>query len=508
MIVRDEADCLAACLDSVLPLAPELVIIDTGSVDQTRDIAKAYGAKVIDYDWHDDFAAARNVSLAAANGDWILVLDADERLESDSLPLLQAFLKQNPEPALINLRLISRQSNGQVLTVYHLVRLFANRPSLRYRQAFHEYLADTGELRLPQHFRSDLRIEHIGYQAEICQAKDKASRNRRLIEKMLTLEPHNQIWRHYSANAWYTQGQTQRALNEALSLLALGQSQPEIRNSFYYPRSLIEALIACRELRQTQLGLELAAANQTRCQNMPDFWFVRGTLFRQLGDDAAALNCFEICIGFRDQEASFDFQYTPAVLGPQSLMQILQIHRVRLYDPERSTPRSTALAACLQAANRALNLDAEQPLTWLAYLLEAVWLSAEEQACAPLRIWQQHLTSLQSAHQQLTHAARQLLSRLTEPDWRERLLAMPGQSEALVGLAEHCDGFWQAEMTSLICHLAYVISGDTRWPQLMATVYQADGQRTQARQWLAEALLLQPGNLDLQHCLEQQLAAN
>ncbi|MEZ0373175.1 MAG: glycosyltransferase, partial [Candidatus Sericytochromatia bacterium] len=81
MIVRDEADCLAACLASVMPLDPELVVVDTGSHDETPAIAAGFGARVLHHPWNDDFAGARNVSLAQARGDWILVIDADEHLD-------------------------------------------------------------------------------------------------------------------------------------------------------------------------------------------------------------------------------------------------------------------------------------------------------------------------------------------------------------------------------------------------------------------------------------------
>jgi cellulose synthase/poly-beta-1,6-N-acetylglucosamine synthase-like glycosyltransferase len=78
MIVKNEEKYLARCLASLKPMVDEMIIVDTGSTDTTRDIAEVFGAKVFDYEWHDDFAAARNHSLEQAQGDWILVMDADE----------------------------------------------------------------------------------------------------------------------------------------------------------------------------------------------------------------------------------------------------------------------------------------------------------------------------------------------------------------------------------------------------------------------------------------------
>ena len=80
MIVKDEEESLPGCLESIQGLSDELIIVDTGSVDQTVAIAKSYGAQISHFDWVDDFSAARNASLDKATGDWILWVDADDRI--------------------------------------------------------------------------------------------------------------------------------------------------------------------------------------------------------------------------------------------------------------------------------------------------------------------------------------------------------------------------------------------------------------------------------------------
>ena len=80
MITRDEARSLARCLRSVRPVVEEIVLVDTGSVDRTVEIAKQFGARVYGFKWCDDFSAARNFALAKATGDWVFSLDADETI--------------------------------------------------------------------------------------------------------------------------------------------------------------------------------------------------------------------------------------------------------------------------------------------------------------------------------------------------------------------------------------------------------------------------------------------
>jgi glycosyltransferase involved in cell wall biosynthesis len=84
MITRNEEEYLEQCLNSVKDIVDEIIIVDTGSTDKTKEIAKKFGAKIYDFKWIDDFSAARNESLKHATKDWILVLDADEVIEKSS----------------------------------------------------------------------------------------------------------------------------------------------------------------------------------------------------------------------------------------------------------------------------------------------------------------------------------------------------------------------------------------------------------------------------------------
>ena len=98
MIVRNEARCIERCLHSAKPWVDEILVLDTGSTDATRELAAACGARVLSADWADDFSAARNRALAATEASWRLILDADEWIAGGQASL--AALRDEP-PAFV-----------------------------------------------------------------------------------------------------------------------------------------------------------------------------------------------------------------------------------------------------------------------------------------------------------------------------------------------------------------------------------------------------------------------
>jgi tetratricopeptide (TPR) repeat protein len=142
MIVKNEAQNLGRCLQSAQPWVDEMIVVDTGSNDETVTIAESFGAKVSDFQWCDDFAAARNYSLTLARGAWILVLDADQELFSSS-----SFLDElSAQPELLARQVCLRHAEGaDGLTDMHTYCLFRNLPELAYVGKYHEILLYKGQ---------------------------------------------------------------------------------------------------------------------------------------------------------------------------------------------------------------------------------------------------------------------------------------------------------------------------------------------------------------------------
>jgi len=160
MIVRNEELRLQACLDSARDLVNEILVVDTGSTDATQQIALRNGATVLPFDFqHVDFASARNYAIARATGEWILALDADETLHSESLPLIETLVNRNDNAGYYVER-HNHAAGKSEPAIDHAVRLFPNRPGYMYKGRVHEtidasILAGGGCLHV-----SNIRIDH------------------------------------------------------------------------------------------------------------------------------------------------------------------------------------------------------------------------------------------------------------------------------------------------------------------------------------------------------------
>ncbi|MFO7630127.1 MAG: tetratricopeptide repeat protein [Prochlorococcaceae cyanobacterium] len=192
MIVRNEATRIEACLRSVQGFVDEAVLLDTGSGDDTAAIARRCGASVHEHPWPGDFAPARNLALAQVRGDWVLVLDADERLLPEARGELQRLMAQS-DLLLINLL---RFEAGAAQSPYSLVsRLFRRHPALHWSGAYHAMVDDSVSALLARepHWRiADCpipAIHHEGYRSEALADGRKARLLRQAMERELSLRP-------------------------------------------------------------------------------------------------------------------------------------------------------------------------------------------------------------------------------------------------------------------------------------------------------------------------------
>jgi tetratricopeptide (TPR) repeat protein len=298
LIVRDGAGMLPACLGSATGLFHDAVVVDTGSTDDTKALAAAAGARIFDFPWCDDFAAARNEALRHACGDWVFWLDADDRLDESNRSKLQALLAGlTDENAAYVLRVRSPNVDGSA-SLANQVRLFRNLPELRWRYRVHEQilpavLAAKHEVRF-----TDITIEHTGY-ADRQQVARKQQRNLRLLHLDQRQHPDDPFilfnlgWTHIALDQPY----------EALPFLrrSLQQSDP----SLSIVRKLYALLAGChRRLGQPREALAACRAGRQVCPDDAELAFLEGQLLALLGDTAAAEACWRALLTENGQAAA------------------------------------------------------------------------------------------------------------------------------------------------------------------------------------------------------------
>ncbi|MEH2271359.1 MAG: glycosyltransferase [Nostoc sp.] len=192
MIVKNEAATLPKCLSSVRKIVNEMVVLDTGSIDRTPNIAQQLGAKVHHFKWCNDFSAARNAALKYVTGDWILVLDADETLTPAIVPQLREAIARD-EYLLINL---VRHEVGAEQSPYSLVsRLFRNHPDIRFDRPYHALVDDSVSAILTKEphwqvgYLPGVALSHVGYQKSAIAQNNKYAKAATAMSGFLATHP-------------------------------------------------------------------------------------------------------------------------------------------------------------------------------------------------------------------------------------------------------------------------------------------------------------------------------
>lgn len=157
MIVKNEEDTLERCLSSVHDLVDEIIIIDTGSTDQTKEIAKKFTNRIYDFEWCDDFSKARNFSFSFATKDYILWLDADDFLKEHNRQQFQVLKNTLDSQVDVVLMKYEMSSNvdGSIRSTFMRERLLKRSKNFKWQDPIHEYIDFKGKFQ-----KSDVTITH------------------------------------------------------------------------------------------------------------------------------------------------------------------------------------------------------------------------------------------------------------------------------------------------------------------------------------------------------------
>src|ERR1700683_1397782 len=210
IIVRDESEDLDACLTSLHGLVDEIVVADTGATDPSVEVARRHGAVLGEEPWAGDFATPRNRSLDLASGDWILYIDADERVRPCDHTAVRRALGAATDHVAFRIRFVPRVG----WTPYREYRLWRNHPDIRFEARIHESIvpqihAVAMQRGLAISDTDMITIDHLGYEGD---QRRKHARNEPILLAALEEHPERIFYYDHLARIYDDLGDSERAV--------------------------------------------------------------------------------------------------------------------------------------------------------------------------------------------------------------------------------------------------------------------------------------------------------
>ncbi|WP_054739610.1 glycosyltransferase family 2 protein [Cellulosilyticum ruminicola] len=268
MIVKNEEANLPRCLESVQGIVDEIVIVDTGSEDNTKEIAKQFGAKVYDFEWCNDFSAARNYALSKATGDWNLVLDADEYIISGTKSDLVNGLKKGTVGQILLIDVFKDKMNKEEELSYskiYLSRIMSK--GTKYIGKIHEQI----DSKLPR-VKVNLEVGHDGYLH-----KDKSERNLAILYDVIKKDEKNSYMLYQLAHTLFVAGKNEQAMMWYEKYYKVSKL-----NEGYRCSAIVDYLYSMIQIGKLEKGITIIEKEKANYYDSPDFNFVCATFYREL----------------------------------------------------------------------------------------------------------------------------------------------------------------------------------------------------------------------------------
>jgi len=303
MIVKNEEKVLRRCLESIIGIADEIIITDTGSIDSSKAIASEFTNMVYDFEWNDDFSNARNFAASKANGDWILVIDADEYVDRESFLDFKENLKNNPlESNIVAVQIVNFVGNNGVNTTlnYH-ERLYKNDGKISYYRSIHELLKHTDSKEIRSF--SEFQIYHSGYMKDIVNEKEKSKRNLSLLLNKENKEP---IDYYFLGNEYDQLGNTEKAIENY-------KKGFKLKDNIHYDwvQKLLLRLVNClHKVKRTTEALQILNYCEEIYLDIVDYRFYKGQIYYDNSEYNNAKIIFEGILAQKGQlkaDSSIDF---------------------------------------------------------------------------------------------------------------------------------------------------------------------------------------------------------
>lgn len=294
MIVRDEEKVLERCLKSIHEIADEIIVVDTGSVDNTKDIALKYTDNVHDFEWVQDFSKARNFAASKATSEWILVLDADEYVDREDFKKFKEKLKLNPPKMDINaieiVNFTGKEAETAALNRHS--RLYKNNGKIKFFRPIHELLQDEDGSTL--YGLVELKVFHTGYMEDVVEEKKKTERN---LDILLAKEDKTGIDYFYIGNEYNGLGETEKAIR----YYQLSYQNREAIDVDYLTKLLVFLIDALYRKKRDSESLAIIKDAEEAYPHLADYKYYKGLIYLRKKDYRKAKSIFTFIVDNAEQ---------------------------------------------------------------------------------------------------------------------------------------------------------------------------------------------------------------
>ncbi|EHJ00169.1 glycosyl transferase family 2 [Clostridium sp. DL-VIII] len=304
MIVKDEEEYLPRCLSSIKDVVDEIIIVDTGSTDKTVKISKSFGAKVYYFKWNNNFSEARNESLKYATKDWILILDADDELNSEARETFKALLNTElDENAIYHFETLSYYGSGiekDNIAVNLNPRLFKNNRGVHYEGEVHNQL-----IRAEGDYNAvckDIKIYHYGYIDKRIVSKEKRKRNIAILNEQIKKKPDDGF-------VYFNLGSEYGALddmNKALECYYKAYEKFD-QHTGYSSLLILRIIISNLNLKNYNEALKFVDIGISYYPKCTDFYFYQSLIWKELDRPTLQIRALEKCIELGEPPSELKF---------------------------------------------------------------------------------------------------------------------------------------------------------------------------------------------------------
>lgn len=342
-IVKNEAENLAKSIKSLKNQVNEIVVVDTGSTDNTIAVARKLGAKVYSFPWQDDFSKARNFALSKAKGDWLILLDADEYFTAKTAGNIRQVIRQAKQIDGLLVQLVNFDvDKAEVQNYFNALRIVRKQAGLHYEGMIHEELKLSGNnsMKLAQVPANMLEIYHIGYATSV--SKQKIKRNLQMLQQAVANGQSEESLARYFCDCYFGLDDMEKCehygwmeIRKGRQALNFASRCHRVLMDYYGKRSDAESMDKRRQL--AEISVE-------QYPEVPDFWAEYSECLYQTGEYAQAIAAMEKALELmQDYHGMEPSMLVEGHMAPQ-LKERLQVFRqaqADLKNQEKSTIKPT-----------------------------------------------------------------------------------------------------------------------------------------------------------------------